>query len=455
MGDTTAGEDGSRGATIPVLPDPLPRRYVTTGEGVGGRIKVRPEDFLVDELPLYEPCGKGEHLYLGIEKNRVSHGELLATLSRHFRISPNAVGFAGMKDKHGITRQTVSLHLLEDPPAVEIPHERIRVLWAMRHRNKIRRGHLRGNRFSIRIREIDATKAPRVLQLVRQLQQSGVPCSFGPQRFGYRCNNHIIGASLLRENWWGALEELLGTRGTWFPDYQRPRRELYDAGRFAEAVELWTPADRTELIAIKALAAGQSPESACLAVGRTTFSFWLSSLQSAVFNSVLERRLAAGRLAELGDGDLAWKHDNGRVFAVSQLELDDPETARRLDAVEISPTGPLWGTAMVETGGAVRQAEEEALQAFGFTRDELLGCPRAPKGGRRPLRVPLRHVEVDAGIDEHGHYVRVAFDLPPGAYATVVLRELTKAENDEAQRRRQAAAVRSGEPSGGPSGSSP
>lgn len=434
MADGTSDEGGAGTAeplTASMLPDPLPRGYVTEahgagGAGVGGRIKVRPEDFLVDELPLYEPSGRGEHVYLGIEKNRVSHGELVATLSRRFHVRPDAVGFAGMKDKHGVTRQTVSIHLIDDPPSTDLGHERIKVLWASRHRNKLRRGHLRGNRFSIRIRDVEPTKAPLVAQQLRRLEAVGVPCSFGPQRFGYRRNNHLIGRSLVLQRWVEALDELLGSGGSTFPEYQRERRLLYDDGRFDEAAALWTPADRAELIAIKALAKGQPPMKACRAVGRTTFSFWISALQSAMFNHVLEQRLERGDLAWIEEGDVMWKHANGRVFTLTADEVDDPEIHRRLEAFEISPTGPLWGDEMIEPRGATRALEEEALRAYGFTRETFLGSPRVPNGARRPLRASLRNVEVDGGVDEHGGYIRTAFDLPPGTYATVVLREVMR-----------------------------
>ncbi|MHC4990950.1 MAG: tRNA pseudouridine(13) synthase TruD [Planctomycetota bacterium] len=406
--------------------NPLPKQYLTDGPGVKGRIKERPEDFLVDEQPLYEPCGEGEHLYLGIEKVRVSHGELISTLSRHFRVKPGAIGFAGMKDKHGITRQTISVHVLGDWPTVELGHERIKVLWVKRHRNKIRRGHLAGNRFSIRIRGIDATLAPQVLRTVRELERLGVPAYFGHQRFGYRRNNHLIGAAVMREDWKAALDELLGLGSSWYPEYQQERRELYDRGEYAAAVRFWTPADRAELIAIKALHKGKQPYEACVGVGQTTFNFWLSSLQSAVFNRVLDMRLEHGSLAALREGDLAWRHDGRRVFAVTRDDLDDPELHRRLEAIEISPSGPLWGSSMIETGGAIGKIEETALHEAGLRRSDFKERSLAPKGGRRPLRAPLRHPEVDGGIDEHGHYVRVAFDLPRGIYATVAMREIMK-----------------------------
>ena len=142
--------------------NPLPRRFLTEAEGIGGRIKVRPEDFLVNELPLYEPCGRGEHLYLQVQKTGVAHGELISKIQRHFGVSEGAIGFAGMKDKVAITGQTISVHLLADPPSVDLDDERIQVVEATRHTNKLRRGHLAGNRFSVRMREVDPLKAPVV-----------------------------------------------------------------------------------------------------------------------------------------------------------------------------------------------------------------------------------------------------------------------------------------------------
>ncbi len=68
------------------------------------------------------------------------------------------------------------------------------------------------------------------------------------------------------------LDELLGCRGSAFPEYQRERRELYDAGHFADAAALWTPADRAELSAIKALKIGKSPADACRSIHRTPYS---------------------------------------------------------------------------------------------------------------------------------------------------------------------------------------
>jgi tRNA pseudouridine13 synthase len=406
--------------------DPLPQRYLTPEPGIGGVIKVRPEDFLVEEVPLYDPCGTGEHLYLGIQKTNVSHVEMISHLRRHFGVSPRAIGFAGMKDKAGVTRQTISILIPDDRLPGPVRHERINVLWTSRHTNKIRQGHLAGNRFSIRIREVDPVKVTVIRPALANLERVGIPNYFGWQRFGYRCNNHVMGRLLLLQDWKGMADELLGTTGTTFPEYQRRRRELFDDGYFDEAAAMWSVADRNELTVIKSFADARSTRDAVRTVGRTSLSFWISALQSAVFNRVLDRRLNDQTIDRLIDGDLAWKHNNGAVFRVGEAELSGPELSRRLAAWEVSPSGPLWEAGMTRTEGSVGAVERDALQAMGVSTDDLQSAPHWLKGARRPLRVPVRNAITDAGADEHGPYIRVAFDLPAGSYATVLLRELMK-----------------------------
>ncbi len=411
--------------------NPLPQQYLTQGKGTGGVIKSQPADFVVEEIPLYEPKGEGEHLYLRIEKTSVSHGELMSCLRRHFQVKEVDIGYAGMKDKAAVTRQTVSIHLLDDPPSVEIDHERINVLWARRHTNKIRRGHLRGNRFSIRIRKVDPLSITAVKRCLDQLQRTGMPNYFGFQRFGYRCNNQIIGAAIVRKDWQGLLDELLGATGTPFPEYQRDRRELYDQGQHAESARQWSAANRNELIASRSLRDGKSVHGACHAVGKTALSFWISALQSAIFNRVLDERLEQGALLLLMEGDLAWKFDSRSVFAVTPTELAGDGLATRLERIEISPSGPLWGLGMTRASGAVDEAEVQALQAAGVALDSLVRVGYGVHGARRPLRVPIKNVEIDSGVDEVGSFIHLAFDLPRGAYATVLLREIMRTAIDE------------------------
>ncbi len=410
------------------IDNPLPQRYYTSEEGIGGVVKDRPEDFLVDELPLYEPAGSGEHLYLRIEKIATSHSELISVIRRRFGVTEREIGFAGMKDKQAVTRQTVSVHVLKDPPDLDLGHDRIRVLWAARHRNKLRIGHLHGNRFSIRIREVDPVRVTSVLRLLQGLERTGFPNYYGDQRFGYRRNTHRLGALLLVDDYRGFLTELLGTGGSPFPEYQQERRILFDQGRYAEAAEQWTPADRNELTVIKALRDGRSERAAVRSVGKASHSFFINALQSAVFNRVLDRRIDGGTLTTLLEGDLAWKHDNGAVFLVTAQDLVEPALRRRQVLIQVSPTGPLWGEGMTQPGEAIAALERQMLAESGVPPEAFEGREQGLRGARRPLRVPAGNVEVAGGADEHGPYVGVAFDLPAGSYATVLLEEIMKSK---------------------------
>src|SRR5437588_6219549 len=77
--------------------------------GIGGRIKTQAEDFEVEEIPAYEPCGQGDHLYLWIEKRDMGAEYFIRTVARRLGISPGQVGSAGLKDRHAVTRQMISV----------------------------------------------------------------------------------------------------------------------------------------------------------------------------------------------------------------------------------------------------------------------------------------------------------------------------------------------------------
>jgi len=428
--DPTSDAPGDRfGAPEPFLPpvtqdDPLPRGRLLTTPPIAGLIKQRPEDFLVDEIPLYEPSGQGEHLYLGVQKRGMAHSEMLEVLMRHFGVPEEAIGFAGMKDKIAVTRQAVSIHLPgREPPAVELRHDRLGILWAQRHANKLRRGHLAGNRFSIRIRGIDPLRATTIWQGLRRLEREGVPDYYGAQRFGYRRNNHRMGAHLLNGDPDALLAELLGTV-TAFPEHQRRARELFDAGKHGESLGLWGRNDRAERVALNALAHGRSPRAAVKAISPAMRTFWISAFQSVVFNRLLDRRLSDGLLASIIEGDVAYKHASRGQFTVTGAMLAAEDFPARVASFEISPSGPMLGRGMVEPGSPVREWEHEATEALGVKPAIFSAKELDLEGTRRPFRVPVTNTELEGGFDEHGTFVRIAFDLPRGAYATVLLREL-------------------------------
>ena len=411
-----------------LLPSPLSaQRLVQLADIAGARIKERTGDFLVEELQLYDPCGEGEHLYLRIVKEGMTHHEMVDMLCKHFDVGTEAIGTAGMKDRVAVTSQTVSIHLPRKPEMRAITDERVQVLWSTWHSNKLRRGHLAGNRFSIRIRGIEPFRAPPVWRALRELEALGVPNHFGPQRFGMRNNNHILGALLLSSRHAEVLGELISTTGSPFPESERAAREAVDAGRFAEAAGLWPRGLDAERTATRALMRGTDARTAVRAVPRPIQEIWTDAWQSAVFNCVLDQRILAGTFGTVEQGDVACKHGNGAKFVVSEEDCavtGEESLAARAARFEISATGPLPGPDSLQSAGAVAERERAAIVAFAGDPARFQEAGRRPAGDRRPLRIKVANPEIESGFDDHGPYVRVAFDLPPGAYATVVLREI-------------------------------
>ncbi len=405
--------------------------------GIGGVIKQRDEDFLVDEIPLYEPSGEGEHIYLYVEKRGLSTIQMRDEIARHFRVPPHSIGHAGLKDKHAITRQVVSVHTPgkrpEDFPSFN--HPRLNILWIDLHHNKLQRGHLAGNRFSIKVRGVDPTGVLHARRALDLLAQTGMPNRFGVQRFGYMRNNHLIGRAMILGDARGAMDLLLGPCDD-MPRMQRDSRLAYGAGDYGTAYELMPKLFKGERQALKVMAAARDHTKALGAIDATAAGFFISSFQSAVFNAVLNRRVLDGTLDRLLDGDLAFVIKSRAVFPVGPDELSEPETLRRLGSFEIAPSGPMWGTTMRRAGGDIDRLELEALRTAGVSPEQLHACEERDGylmigGDRRPLRIPVIDPEVEGGVDEHGAYVRCAFELPRGSFATTVMDEIMKVPLEE------------------------
>ena len=158
------------------------------GEGAAVRLRPGAAHFRVVELPAYEPCGAGEHLYVEVEKENLTTEALASALARACGRRPRDVGYAGRKDRHAVARQWFSVHFGREEALarVELPRgARLEVLRASRHRNKLRPGHLRGNRFDLGLSGLDGEPAARAFRArIAERLERGVPNRFGAQRFG-------------------------------------------------------------------------------------------------------------------------------------------------------------------------------------------------------------------------------------------------------------------------------
>jgi tRNA pseudouridine13 synthase len=329
----------------------LPRAF---GEPpLTARLRVSPEDFQVEEILGYDADGAGEHLLLWVEKRGANTDWVARELARFAGVPPVAVGYAGVKDRNAVTRQTFSVQLAgrPDPDWSTFPHPEVEVLAAIRHSRKLKRGALRGNRFVLVLREVQGEhdSAEKVLG---QMATRGVPNYFGEQRFGR------------------------------------------EGGNVAQA---------------RAMFGGRR-------VDRNQRSMLLSAARSQIFNEVLAARVERGQWDTALEGEV-WSLAGSRSWFGPEPFND--VLAERLARGDIHPSGPLWGQ-----GEPPTQAEAGALEReIGAANDDLVAGLTAARMDqeRRSLRLlpaNLRWRWLDDTTLE------LSFELPAGAYATVVVREL-------------------------------
>lgn len=294
------------------------------------RIKAAPEDFVVEELPLYTPSGAGEHTWVEVEKRLRTTEEVAAELATAAGVDAGSIGWAGRKDREALTRQWLSVPGLSPPRAERLAGDGWRVLRAAAHGERLRLGELVANRFRIVVRGVDEAAANAAAERLAAIARDGLPNYFGEQRFGRDEGNVALGAALLR---------------------------------------------------------GQT-----VTGGRRQQRLYLSALQSAIFNEVLRKRPAPPHV--LLAGDLAVVHTSGALLLAGSPALPPSAWHERTARFDVSPTGPLVGHKMRAPRGEALARERTAAERFGvpwITDLPRLRGHMLP-GGRRPLRVRVTDV---------------------------------------------------------------
>lgn len=332
--------------------------------GVGGTLRAHPEDFVVDEEPAYAPSGVGDHVFVRVRKRGLTTPQAVAAIAGALGVAERDVGVAGLKDRHAVTTQWLSLPPPVTPEAARaLALADVEILDAVRHPHKLRTGHVRANRFALRVRDpagpLAAAAARAEAILARLATAPGAPNWYGEQRFGRDGDNAARGRALV-----------LG---------EAPR------GRRDKRLE----------------------------------RLMVSALQSELFNAWLVARLADGLFARALVGDVMHKVAGG-MFECTEDAVDTPRVA----AGEIVPTGPMFGVAMrAPTAGTAAAVREDAiLAAAGLAREQFGRVRAIAEGTRRDAAIAVG----DPRVTIDGDGLVIAFTLPGGAYATVVMREIQK-----------------------------
>jgi len=399
---------------IPYLTGDLP--------GTGGALKYAPEDFRVDEIPLYAPCGEGEHLYLKIRKQGLATLEALRRIAKALKVSEREMGYAGLKDARAVATQWLSARGVDLDPEAAGGIAGVEILEASRHTNKLRTGHLVGNRFTIVLRGVAKEALHRARAVLEVLVRRGAPNYFGEQRFGIRGEGHRCGEAILRRDYEAFVRHLVGgPPGQERDPYLVRARRLFDAGKLEKALHAMPVRRRPEKKCLHALIRFKDPERAYYAVPVRMRQLYASAYQSWLFNKVLARRVED--LDRIQEGDIAYLHRNGAVFLV----VDPQAEQARCKAFEISPSAPLFGSRTLLAEGEPGEIEREIFAETGLTMEDFdVGGGIRIRGVRRALRIPLREVSLEA---RGPRALEIRFALPRGCYATSVLREVMKAQS--------------------------
>lgn len=384
--------------------------------GIGGRLKVEPADFFVEEIPLYTPAGEGPHLYVTIEKTGISTYAAIKQLAQALGISPHLIGYAGLKDAQAVTRQTLSIESMTAEAVAGLAIPKIQILEMKRHTNKLKAGHLSGNRFRIRVRDVEREALPQAEMILETLIRRGVPNFFDAQRFGTRGNTDRLGEAIVRRDNVEFVAEFLGRPQTHEMLAVQAGRQLVDEGRWTEALALWPQKLADERRVLTAISkAGGRLEDVFKVLNKKLQIFFVSAFQSLLFNQLLTDRLET--LDRLEPGDAAYIHHKGASFIVEDLAAEQP----RADQFEISPSGPIFGSKSLLAQQEPGQRELAKLAEYRLTPDDFNLPGLKIRGTRRPYRFPIK-----AGKIDWDDGLIISFELPSGAYATRVMAEIMK-----------------------------
>jgi tRNA pseudouridine13 synthase len=330
---------------------------------IGGEIRARLDDFVVEELPAYESDGRPGHLLLTLKKRGLASEEAIRELARQLRVPRAEIGLAGLKDRDAVTSQRVSVPDRAAAALANFSHPGIELGDPRPHSHKLRRGHLRGNRFALTIRKLPVAldeAERRATAKFERIAREGLRNYYGAQRFGKDARNLAPGLAAL---------------------------------------------------------AGKGPR-------RGKADLVVSAGQSVLFNAYLAARAERGWLGRVLLGDILQKRETGGMFECSDPEQDQ----RRFDAGELLITGPMFGSKMrrpsVDTPAAALELEILTLARLTPAKLDKLG--RKVPGARRQLLIWPEQVAVKLApdVDGLGPGLELHFVLPPGSYATVLIREL-------------------------------
>ncbi len=336
-------------------------------------------DFVVNEIPLYEFSGDGEHLVLHVRKKDLTTWQMIQKLSEYCGAKTRDFGYAGLKDKDGMTTQYISVHKSFEAKLENFSDDKIKIIKKTYHNNKIRMGHLKGNRFFIRLKRVNKVDAQKLSNGLKTLQKEGFPNFFGYQRFGRDGDNYVLGREILS-----------GKR----VERKRKMKDFFISAYQSYLFNTWL--------------------SKRIEIGHILESFSDSDASKALgFDISLVKELKKQpHFLKILEGDVAHHYPVGKPFVCEDLVVE----VERFNKRETTLTGWLPGGRSMRCEGFAKNMEDEIYA-------ESMPFISKMDGARRFAWAFLDDVEY--AYKEEENWFEMHFSLPKGSYATVVIEELT------------------------------
>jgi tRNA pseudouridine13 synthase len=336
-------------------------------------------DFVVNEVPLYEFSGEGEHLILHVRKKDLTTWQMIQKLSEFCGAKTRDFGYAGLKDKDGMTTQYVSVHKSFEAKLENFKDEKIKILSKTYHLNKIRTGHLKGNRFFIRLKRVNKVDGQKLGNALKTLKKEGFPNFFGYQRFGKDGDNYTLGRAILE-----------GKR----KEQNKKMKDFFISAYQSYLFNEWL--------------------SYRLEIGHTLDGFNDAEAATALgFTKEMVKELKKQKkFFKLFEGDVAHHYPIGKPFVCEDMEAE----LKRFEEGATTVTGWLPGGRAMRTEGFAKSLEDK----FFAEAEPFLSLMN---GARRFAWTYLEDVEYT--YKEEDNWFEMHFTLAKGSYATVVLEELT------------------------------
>jgi tRNA pseudouridine13 synthase len=337
-------------------------------------------DFVVNEIPLYEFSGEGEHLILHVRKKDLTTWEMLHIFSEVCGVKIREFGYAGLKDKEGMTTQYISIHKKYAKSFENFSHPNIKILSAAYHNNKIKTGHLKGNRFFIRLKKVLSTDALKLSSACKKIASEGYANYFGYQRFGKSGDNFELGKAILENR----------------KKERNPKLKNFLISAYqSELFNRWL-AKRVE-------------------ISKYFESFNLSELQNALKwdKQNIKEVKNQPQFFKLLKGDVCHHYPHGKAFLCGDLDAE----VKRFCAREISVAGFLAGGRALRSKDLAGEIESGIFGEAEVFLDKIDGSHRFAWSFAEDFE--YRYKEEDAWFEMN-------FTLIKGAYATVVLEEILR-----------------------------